>query len=258
VSAPALLRSRSSAAAAAVAAHEPARAQPLRARPPLQAVEPEALVLAGVSKRWRAGQQPVLDDVELRLAPGSCVAIGGRNGVGKTTLLRIGAGLIDPEAGHVSACGVPVHARGGEYQRLVALLAAGDRGLYARLSVRRHLEFWARVAMVPRVRVAALVEHALERFELQELRERRVDRMSMGQRQRLRIALTFLPEPQVVLLDEPATSLDEEGVALLREACDGVRARGGAVLWCSPHEDQERAWFDTHWRLQDGRLIADG
>jgi ABC-type multidrug transport system ATPase subunit len=227
-------------------------------RPNLRITRPgvEApLVLQAVTKRWRSGQASVLDDVELTLEPGTSTWIGGRNGVGKTTLLRIVAGLIHPESGTARAGGLTVHEDRARYQRLVSFLPAGDRGLYARLTVRRHLEFWARIAMVPRRRVAGVVGEAIETFQLGELAGRRVDRISTGQRQRLRIAMTFLSRPQVVLLDEPLTSLDEEGVVLLREASAELRARGGAVLWCSPNVDHHQGSFDARWTLESGRLV---
>jgi len=218
--------------------------------------EPDAapLALHGITKRWRTGQPPVLDDVSLTLEPGSSTWIGGRNGVGKTTLLRIAAGLIYPERGRAEAWGVTVHEHRARYQRLVSFLPAGDRGLYARLTVKHHLEFWARIAMVPAERLRSSVEETIDTFQLRELAGRRVDRMSMGQRQRLRIAMTFLPAPEVVLLDEPLTSLDTEGVELLGEATAGVRARGGAVLWCSPSEEHLQSGFDSCWTLDRGRL----
>ncbi len=213
------------------------------------------LALHAISKRWRSGQAPVLDDVSLTLQPGTSTWVGGRNGVGKTTLLRIAAGLIHPERGHAEAHGITVHADRQRYQRLVSLLPAGDRGLYARLTVQQHLEFWARIAMVPRERLGPAVGEAIETFQLQELAARRVDRMSMGQRQRLRIAMTFLPEPEVVLLDEPLTSLDHEGAELLAQASARVQARGGAVLWCSPEATQPEREFDAGWTLQRGGLV---
>ncbi len=213
------------------------------------------LALDGVSKRWSAAQAPVLNDISLTLASGSSTWIGGRNGVGKTTLLRIAAGLIHPELGRVHARGRTVHEDRARYQRLVSLLPAGDRGLYARLSVRRHLEFWARIAMVRRERLQGLVRETIAAFELAELAERRVDRLSMGQRQRLRIAMTFLAQPEVVLLDEPLTSLDEEGVELLRQAAAAVIDRGGALLWCSPNVDHDQGSFDARWTLECGRLV---
>ena len=165
----------------------------------------------------------MLDDLDLTLEPGTTTWVGGRNGVGKTTMLRVAAGLIEPDSGRAEVWGVAPGENRVRYQQLVSFLPAGDRGLYARLTVRRQLEFWARIAMVPRDRFRATIEHAIETFDLEELAERRVDRMSMGQRQRLRIAMTFLPEPEVVLLDEPLTSLDSEG-----DRPDRGRRRRGA------------------------------
>ena len=110
--------------------------------------------------------------------------------------------------------------------------------------------------MVPRDRFRATVEEAIETFDLTELAERRVDRMSMGQRQRLRIAMTFLPHAEVVLLDEPLTSLDEEGGALLQAAVAETLARDGAVLWCSPSGEHLETEFDAHWTIEHGRLVS--
>jgi ABC-2 type transport system ATP-binding protein len=138
----------------------------------------------------------------------------------------------------------------------VSFLPAGDRGLYARLTVRRQLEFWARIAMVPSEHYRDWIEESIETFDLGELAERRVDRMSMGQRQRLRIAMTFLPRPEVVLLDEPLTSLDTEGGDLLQAAVAELLERDGAVLWCSPSGEHLDMTFDAHWMLERGRLVA--
>lgn len=216
---------------------------------------PMALALRGVSKAWDKGRVPVLNEVDLDLDVGAKVRIAGRNGVGKTTLMRIAAGLIDPDRGRAEVWGTSAIEHPQRYQRLVSFLPAGDRGLYARLSVRRQLDFWARIAMVPRREVAARVGEAIETFDLRELADRRVDRMSMGQRQRLRIAMTFLTRPDVVLLDEPLTSLDGEGAQLLYAAIEGVLDEGGAVLWCSPAGEHVEYEFDRTYLLEDGRLV---
>jgi ABC-2 type transport system ATP-binding protein len=213
------------------------------------------LHLIGLTKRWRSDLPLVLDQLELTLAPGTTTWVGGRNGVGKTTMLRVAAGLIYPDSGRAEVWGVTARENPTRYQQLVSFLPAGDRGLYARLTVRRQLEFWARIAMVPRARFRQAIDEAIETFDLQELAERRVDRMSMGQRQRLRIAMTFLPRPEIVLLDEPLTSLDEEGASLLQAAVADVLARDGAVLWCSPSGEHLDMKFDAHWGLEGGRLV---
>lgn len=214
------------------------------------------LRLCGLSKRWRKDLPLVLDDLHLTLEPGTTTWVGGRNGVGKTTMLRVAAGLIDPDSGRAEVWGITARENHNRYQRLVSFLPAGDRGLYARLTVRKQLEFCARISMTPRDRFRQTVDDAIETFDLGELADRRVDRMSMGQRQRLRMAMTFLPRPEVVLLDEPLTSLDEEGGALLQVAVTEILAREGAVLWCSPSGEHLDMKFDAHWTIEHGRLVA--
>ncbi len=226
--------------------------------PAVGASEPEAapLRLRALGKRWRKDLPPVLEGLDLTLEPGTSTWVGGRNGVGKTTMLRVAAGLIEPDSGRAEVWGVSAAENRVRYQRLVSFLPAGDRGLYARLTVRRQLEFWARIAMVARESFRETVERAIEAFDLGDLAERRVDRMSMGQRQRLRIAMTFLTSPEVVLLDEPLTSLDSEGSVLIQAAVADVLARDGAVLWCSPSGEHLDMSFDAHWMLERGRLVA--
>jgi ABC-2 type transport system ATP-binding protein len=223
----------------------------------LLGARPEAvpLTLRGVGKRWSKKLPPVLEDVDLTLDLGTMTWVGGRNGAGKTTLLRIAAGLIDPDRGQARVWGYTARENRARYQRLVSFLPAGDRGLYARLTVRRQLQFWARMALIRREQIEERVEGAIEDFDLGPLADRRVDRMSMGQRQRLRIAMTFMTQPEIVLLDEPLTSLDAEGAAVLERAIEQLLADHGALLWCSPSGERLDRRFDTRLLLENGRLI---
>jgi energy-coupling factor transporter ATP-binding protein EcfA2 len=80
--------------------------------------------------------------------------------------------------------------------------------------------------------------------------------MSMGQRQRVRLAMVFLHEPTVVLLDEPHSSLDDRGLGLLEASLAELVARGGAALWCSPSADNGPPRAERrHW-LEDGRVVS--
>ena len=218
------------------------------------ASDAHALVVEGVVKSWSEEHPPVLADIDLRVGRASTVAIAGRNGAGKTTLLRIAAGMIAPDAGSIRVCGLDPERQRTEFQRRVGFLAAGNSGLYARLKAEQHLELWARLALMPRRLQRAAVERTIEQFELGPLCGRRVDRLSMGQRQRLRLALAFVHDPVLVLLDEPATSLDEHGIGALQEALDGLKARGGAALVCLPSGWRDVLALDAAYTLEDGRL----
>jgi ABC-2 type transport system ATP-binding protein len=213
-----------------------------------------ALALRGVHKSF--GRRSVLAGVDLTVDSGTLVSITGANGAGKTTLLRLAAGLLAPDRGSIAVCGLDSERDGDAYRSSIGFLSAGDRGLYPRLTVARNLEFAARLGMLERRRLRAAVDEAIERFELEELAGRRVDRLSTGQRQRVRLAATLIHDPDLVLLDEPANSLDDTGIASLGEALAGVTLRGGAVVSCVPSGAEETLSADRRYAVCEGVLEA--
>ena len=210
------------------------------------------LTLEGVRKSW--GEQEVLGGVDLEIQAGTMVSVAGANGSGKTTLLRIATGMIIPDRGRTSFRGVDIERDLAAYQRHIGFLSAGDRGLYARLTVRQNLDLWGGLAGLSRRERRRRIDRMLSQFEIVELADRRVDRLSMGQRQRVRLALTFLHHPLIVILDEPRTSLDEAGVSLLNDALARLVGQGGAVLLASP--EPSLPFSGQSWLLQSGELQA--
>jgi ABC-2 type transport system ATP-binding protein len=190
-------------------------------------------------KQWPGGAQ-VLGGVSLVLPQGQLCVVEGANGAGKSTFVRVIAGILAPDAGEV-------RVRGRAF-------AAGDTGLYARLDVPGHLELACGLCLVPRARRRALIAQAVERFELGSFGRRRVDRLSTGQRQRLRLALGFLHEPSLVLLDEPHASLDPAGRTALDRALGAHLAAGRSALWVRPGDDGGPRPH-LRLRLSGGRLV---
>jgi ABC-type multidrug transport system ATPase subunit len=219
-------------------------------------MRPPVFALSAVTRHWGRGERrwAVLRDVNLELAPGSAICVTGANGVGKTTLLRIAAGVLAPDHGKVVLDGLTPDGDWREYHRRVGFLSAGDRGLYARLTVRGHLEHWLALSLVPRSQRLARLVDTLERFDLLALAERRADRLSLGQRQRLRLGLAFSHRPHLMLLDEPHNSLDTDGQASLAAAMAEVRERGGAILCCAPAGERRPELFDRWAEINDGAL----
>lgn len=188
--------------------------------------------MEGVAFAWRG--RPVLQGIDLRLVPGTVTAVRGVNGAGKTTLIRLLAGALEPQSGRVVLGEIDATADRRSYLRRIGVASAGDRGLYARLDIRANLQLAAAIALVPRARERELIAATLDRFALTPLARRRVDRISTGQRQRVRLAIAFLAAPDVILLDEPTASLDAEGATLLARALEALTGRGASALWAAP------------------------
>jgi ABC-2 type transport system ATP-binding protein len=241
--------------AAAIVRRIDRQERPLQAR--VTPLPSQALFsLRGVWRYWGRGRRrwAVLRDISLEIGPGTAVGLSGRNGAGKTTLLRVAAGLLAPDSGTVVADGLSPYHSWREYHRCIGFLSAGDRGLYARVSVRGHLDFAARLGFVPRAQRELAIADAMQLFALGELSDRRADRLSQGQRQRLRFALALVHRPRLLLLDEPCASLDDEGHRLVQRAIRELLERGGAVLCCAPAGDEAAYPFDRTFVIEDGEL----
>jgi len=187
----------------------------------------------GVARRY--GDVEALAPTDVELASGETVALVGPNGAGKSTLLAILAGALEPSAGRVES-----ESRVGWVPQRPAH--------YARLSARENLSLFARLEGVGGNVVARL----LERFDLPP--DRPSGDLSIGNRQRLNVALSLLAEPRVLLLDEPTASLDPEQRRRLWELVDDVRERGGAVCFAT-HELDEVEHATRIVRLQEGRIV---
>jgi heme ABC exporter ATP-binding subunit CcmA len=234
--------------------------EPARTNGRVEATASSLLLAERLTKRWQRGRLTVLESADLAVEGGTLVSLFGANGSGKTTLLRILAGLISPDAGQVRVDGLDPRKDRVAYQQRIGFLSAGYGGMYARLTVRRQLAFWARIAFVPGARRASACDEAMARFDLFALAGRRLDRLSMGQRQRVRLAMAFLHHPDLVLLDEPWNSLDSEGEHLLAASLIELRNRGGSAICCTPTGvELARAVpnVDRALRLERGSLHAE-
>jgi ABC-2 type transport system ATP-binding protein len=172
----------------------------------------------------------ILRGASLSVEPGTIVCLAGANGAGKTTLLRVAAGIFTPQSGQVHAGGLHPKRDRAQFARRIGFVTAGNDGVYARLKVRQNLQFWAAIAYLPKERRREAIDAVIEMYGLTELADRRSDRLSLGQRQRIRMALGTVHDPDVLLLDEPHTSLDDEGLDVLGRAMTTRAERGGAVV----------------------------
>lgn len=182
---------------------------------------------------------------------GECLALFGPNGAGKTTLLRILAGLLRPTSGTACIAGVTLPA-GAEARAVVGLISHQSM-LYSALTALENIEFTARLYGVASPRAAAL--RALERMRMHDRADSIVRSLSRGMQQRVSIARAIVHDPQVVLLDEPYTGLDETGASALSDALESLK-RSGAALVLVTHHLGEGLALATHTAImRDGRFV---
>jgi len=185
------------------------------------------LEMRDVSFRWPGAAEPVLRGVDLRCEAGEFLGILGPNGVGKSTLLRLAAGLLAPEGGEVRAVGLrPSHARRREVARRVALVPAlAMPGFPMRV---RDLVAMGRtphlVGLFESPRDREVIQQSLALVEAEDLAERRFHELSAGEQRRVLVARALAQEPRLLLLDEPTANLDPAHAVRLLE---GVRALAG-------------------------------
>jgi heme exporter protein A len=214
------------------------------------APHPTGLRFENIDKRY--GGLYALRRVSLGVAPGECVALAGRNGSGKTTLLRIAAGLVRPSAGRVI---FQMNGASKEAGRVAAGFVGHVTMVYDELTAEENLLLFARLQGI--AEPARRVEVLLGEVGLWERRESLVRTFSRGMRQRVAIARALLAEPGVLLLDEPATGLDPQGVHWLAETLRSFREAGRTILMSLHGESEISALATRAIRLDAGSVVAD-
>lgn len=187
----------------------------------------------GIAKRY--GKRTVLRGLTLKVAPGELVALTGVNGGGKTTTLRILAGLLRPDGGEGQVLGRDVR-RPAQADRARIGFMTQRLALYPELSVTQNLRFRAKMHGLGDDTVAA----AIADFMLEDYAQTRIDRLSGGWARRVQFAATTLHAPPLILLDEPTAGLDAVTRANLWARLHGLASRGHSIV-VSTHDLAEAA-----------------
>ena len=193
------------------------------------------------------GRVAALRGLDFEVADGETVAVLGANGAGKTTLLRILATLDKPSKGELRIAGFDAVRERHKVRRLIGVVGH-QTYLHPELSVAEELRFYARLYGVAVKRVPLLLEQVV----LETKASTRVAALSRGQQQRLAIARALLPDPQVLLLDEPDTGLDGEGMAFL----EGLLRSRRTVVFSTHNHGWAYALAARALELNEGRIAS--
>lgn len=186
-----------------------------------------ALILDHVSRQLSG--RIIVQDLDFSVARGEVLGLLGVNGAGKSTTLRMMAGMLAPSSGQVKLNGTDLYANAQAARRDIGYLPE-EPPLYGELTVEEYLEFCARLHGLRGKAVTFAVDQAIERCELGEMRRRLTSLLSKGFRQRVGLAQAIVHEPAVIVLDEPASGLDPVQALRLRELIGSLRDQHAVVL----------------------------
>ena len=218
------------------------------------------IVVRGLSKSFpdgRGGQRTVLDGMNLTVDDGAFVSIIGPSGCGKSTTLNVIAGLVPPSAGEVELAGCPVVS--AQRQRTPVGYVFQQPRLLNWLTVRQNVEFALEAGDVPRDVWSSRVERALRLVGLAEYATTFPLRLSGGQQQRVAIARALATEPEVVLMDEPFSHLDEITSTRLRAELMDIWQRTRKTILFVTHDISEAALLSDRVVVlgRGGRVVAE-
>jgi len=235
-------------------------------------MSPPAVEVRGLVKEFEKGRRTILqrlrrepdrrerflavDGINLVVETGEIFGILGPNGAGKTTTMRMLATLLEPTRGEARVLGLDVVKQPREVRARLGAMLSGERSLYWKLTARENLEYFAALYHVPPRDTRARIEAALVGVKLADRADDYVERYSTGMRQRLALARALLPDPPLVILDEPTVGLDPQSARDLRDRVRDLKRQGRTVLLTTHYMDEADQLCDRIAIIDHGKIVA--
>ncbi|WP_033294902.1 ABC transporter ATP-binding protein [Amycolatopsis jejuensis] len=210
------------------------------------------LEIDGVSKRY--GTVVALEQMTFDVRPGELFGFVGSNGAGKTTTMRIALGVLSADAGQVRYAGEPITH---ETRRHIGYMPE-ERGLYPKMKVGEQLTYLARLHGMPAAEAKASSDRWTERLGVASRRDDEVQKLSLGNQQRVQLAAALVHEPRILVLDEPFSGLDPVAVDVMSDVLKEKAAEGVPVVFSSHQLDLVERLCDRIGIVRSGRMEASG
>ena len=194
-------------------------------------------------------KRPILVDISLSLESGNVYGIVGRNGSGKTMLLRALSGLMGVDAGEICCNGKKLHTDIDVLPNLGIILENAD--LYPEYTCFKNLRL---LGKINKKVDDTMIAQVIEKLGLDPKDKRTYRKYSLGMKQRAKIAQAIMESPEVLILDEPTNALDEQGVQDVRQIILAEKNRGALVILASHNQEDIRCLSDTVYYMSNGHL----
>ena len=213
-----------------------------------------AEILAVRDIRKTFGEVRAVDGLSFAVREGTITGLLGRNGAGKTTTLRMITGIFMPDSGEIRWLGAD---NGMPFRDRIGYLPE-ERGLYKQMKLVELLLFLAEIKGCRPANIRAKVDFWLERFELGEKRDAKVEELSKGNQQKVQLIGTLLHDPDLIILDEPQSGLDPVNAVLVRNLLRDLRQEGKTILLSTHMMGEAEKMADEIVLIHEGKVVLEG
>jgi len=210
-----------------------------------------AVALKDVCKSF--GEIRAVDNLNVTVPAGSIYGFLGPNGAGKTTTIRMMMNILRPDSGYISL----LDDSSAEQARNRVGYMPEERGLYRKMTVRKVLTYFGAIKDVPKSDLARFAPQWLERLDLADWADRKVEELSRGMHQKLQFAVTAINEPQLLILDEPFSGLDPLNTDLLKSIIVDMRKEGRTVIFSTHVMHEAEKLCDSILLINKGKVVLD-
>jgi len=211
-----------------------------------------ALEIDSVTKRF--GEFCAVKELSCKVAAGGIYSLLGPNGAGKTTTIRMVMNIIIPDSGSIRVFGQSMNEN---MKREIGYLPE-DRGLYPKMKVGELLMFLAELKSVKRAEARKKIDIWLERFELMEWKNKKVEELSKGMQQKIQFIATVIHSPRLIILDEPFSGLDPVNTKLMKDIMREMKTEGKTIIFSTHRMEQVEMISDDICLINKGRMVLEG
>ena len=202
----------------------------------------------------RFGQTKAVDNLSFEVKPGEIFGLLGPNGAGKTTSIRMILDIFEPDSGEISVLGGPMEE---DKKNRIGYLPE-ERGLYQDIPLERCLTFLATLKGMEEKQAKSTLNDYLKQFDLYQHREKKVKELSKGMQQKAQLITTLVHDPELVIIDEPFTSLDPVNTEMVKDMLEMKRDEGKAIIMSTHQMNQVEELCDRILLIDHGQRVLYG